>query len=283
MDIVIVILLLGVAALVGAAAVYIPREIERNSPQGPSLNAGGMQALQAELETRFQAEIERFRGAARETVAEIDRDLDRLRTSLAASVDEQNRGSAQLRAQVDDSASQSIDALRTALRELRLDHERELAELRGAAQAYAPAPAHHVDDAALRAVLLDLNAQLTRLEARFGASVDPVLLPGEPIHIPDHLPSTALNPEAWREVGDAVFTFAETYAAARIAIPPDLADQLSAFVTTAREALTQGIFPSLQAANADPAAQAQVQAGAAQLGAGIDRAQDALAVAWQQL
>jgi hypothetical protein len=92
----------------------------------------------------------------------------------------------------------------------------------------------------------DLYRKLARLEASFVAVTNPLLLPGESSMAPHELPPEAMRWDAWKDVGDSAFAFAQAFNQERIFLDPEMSDQLSKLVTSIRERLTRSIYPNLQ-------------------------------------
>jgi hypothetical protein len=212
-----------------------------------------------------------------------------LRETLRTSAHEQESQIVRLRERYAEADGQTTKALDQALRDLRSHHDAELGRLReavGAAIAAIAArqrTAEEVGVAARRADAIgELYRRLTKLETTFVSIANPVLLPGEPFALPAELPAEALRWEHWKEVGDATFAFAESFAQHRLDLDDVTCRDLTAFLGDARGLLTRSIYPNLQTAATNPETRAALRKAVEQLGGEIPRAREGLERAYRE-
>jgi small-conductance mechanosensitive channel len=183
---------------------------------------------------RLREEVQgELRGALGRTGA-LDARLVRLEDEVKtrqANVDEQSRTLAELD-QARARQGQEIGGLRN-----------DLAELKRALPAMGPFGQRRGE------ALAELYSQLARVEAALGSVVNPVLLPGEPIQLPDEFFPETLSWESWKEVGDRAFAFGDAFSQHRIALDAETAAAVERFVATLRQALTGAVYPSVKDAS----------------------------------
>ncbi|HEY7036871.1 MAG TPA: hypothetical protein VH482_36420 [Thermomicrobiales bacterium] len=291
MDVLIVFLLLIIGAMIAGAAVYVPRELRKGGSSPMALEPGGtnLDPLRVALEARYEAEVERLRAESQRVIGDVETELGRLRETLRTSAHEQESQIVRLRERYAEVDGQTTQALEQALRDLRSHHDAELGRLReaiGAAIAAIAARQRSVEDArgaARRAEAIgELYRRLTKLETTFVSVTNPVLLPGEPFVLPPELSAEALRWEPWKEVGDATFAFAETFAQHRLEFDDATCRDLTAFIREVRGLLTRSIYPNLQAAATNPETRAALRKALDQLGAEIPRAREGLERAYRE-
>ena len=107
----------------------------------------------------------------------------------------------------------------------------------------------------------DLYQKLAQIEVALGAVVNPMLLPGEPISVPDNLYEETLEWSNWGDVADRAFAFGEAFSKNRVLLDPALAERVEQFISSFREALTGTVYPIVQADEATPAQRRQIRAG----------------------
>lgn len=107
----------------------------------------------------------------------------------------------------------------------------------------------------------DLYQKLAQLEVALGAVVNPLLLPGEPVTVPETLYEETLEWDNWGDVADHAFTFGEAFSKNRVLLDPDLADRVEGFIASFREALTGTVYPIVQGDDATPQQRKQIRAG----------------------
>ncbi len=109
--------------------------------------------------------------------------------------------------------------------------------------------------------LANLYGQLAQVEAALAAVINPMLLPGEPLRVPEEFFEDTLEWSNWGDVGERAFSFGETFNQDRIVLDPDLADRIERFIATFREALTDRVYPVVQNGAANPKQVAQMRSG----------------------
>lgn len=95
-----------------------------------------------------------------------------------------------------------------------------------------------------------LYQRLAQLEVALGAVVNPMLLPGEPISVPDSLYDDTMVWDNWGDVADRAYAFGEQFSQNRFLLEPDLADRVEVFISGFRSALTSTVYPIVQDGNA---------------------------------
>lgn len=91
-----------------------------------------------------------------------------------------------------------------------------------------------------------LYQKLAQLEMALGAVVNPMLLPGEPISVPETLYEDTLEWDNWGDVADRAYAFGEQFSQNRFLLEPALADRVERFICDFREALTGTVYPIVQ-------------------------------------
>lgn len=107
----------------------------------------------------------------------------------------------------------------------------------------------------------DLYQKLAQLEVAIGAVVNPMLLPGEPVTVPENLYDETLVWENWGDVADKAYAFGEAFSRNRVLLDPDLAAQVEQFISTFRESLTGTVYPIVQSDEATARQKAAIRAG----------------------
>ncbi|MBA3642839.1 MAG: hypothetical protein H0W59_02075 [Chloroflexia bacterium] len=139
------------------------------------------------------------------------------------------------------------EAFGRAVGEARDRQEREVAGLRQDLSALQRAlPATGAFGQRRGEALAELYSQLARVEGALGAVVNPVLLPGEPLALPNEFFPETLSWESWKDVGDRAFAFGDAFSQSRIALDPATATAVERFVATLRHALTGAVYPSVK-------------------------------------
>lgn len=290
MDVVIVFLLLLIGAMVAGAVLYLPRELRKGGSTSITLGQTGtnLDPLRTALESRYEAEVERLRAESQRVIGDVEKELGRLRETLRSSAHEQESQIVRLRERYAEVDGQTMQALEQALRDLRSHHDAELGRLReavGAAMAAMAARQRATEEAGGQArraeAIAELYRRLTKLETAFVSVTNPVLLPGEPFVLPAELPAEALRWEHWKEVADAMFAFAESFAQHRLEFDDATCRDLTGFIREVRGLLTRSIYPNLQAgANAET--RVPLRKALEQLGAEIPRAREGLERAYRE-
>jgi hypothetical protein len=290
MDVLIVVLLLVIGAMVAGAAVYVPRELRRTgggTAEGRLTATTGLDPLRTALETRYEAEVERLRAEAQRVIGDVESELGRLRETLRSSAHEQESQIVRLRERYAEVDGQTTKALDQALRDLRSHHDAELGRLReaiGAAIAAIAERQNAADASALSArrtdAIAELYRRLAKLETTFVSVTNPMLLPGETLSLPKELAPESLRWEQWKEIGDAAFAFAESFAQHRLDLDDATCRDLTAFLGEVRGLLTGAIYPNLKAA-ASAETRTELHRAIEQLGAEIPRAREGLERAYR--
>ena len=109
--------------------------------------------------------------------------------------------------------------------------------------------------------LAELYGSLARVETALAGVINPVLLPGEPLTVPETLFDDTLVWENWNDVGDRAYAFGEVFNQTRVLLEPEIAGHIEHFIGTLRQALTGTIYPVLQGESRSPAQVAQVRRG----------------------
>lgn len=91
-----------------------------------------------------------------------------------------------------------------------------------------------------------LYQRLAQLEVALGNVINPMLLPGEPVSVPDSLHDDTLQWENWGDVADRAFGFGEQFSQTRFLLEPELAERIETFISNFREALTGTVYPIVQ-------------------------------------
>lgn len=107
----------------------------------------------------------------------------------------------------------------------------------------------------------DLYQRLAQLDVAIGAVVNPMLLPGEPVSVPESLYDETLEWSNWGDVADKAYAFGEAFSKNRVLLDPDLAHRVEAFITMFREALTGTVYPIVQEPHITPAQKEKMRAG----------------------
>lgn len=106
-----------------------------------------------------------------------------------------------------------------------------------------------------------LYQRLAQLEVALGAVVNPMLLPGEPISVPESLYDDTLEWDNWGDVADRAYAFGEQFSQNRFVLESELAERVEQFISAFRGALTGTVYPIVQADNATTQQRTQMRAG----------------------
>jgi hypothetical protein len=109
--------------------------------------------------------------------------------------------------------------------------------------------------------LADLYRKLAQVESTLAAVVNPMLLPGEPLNVPEELYDDTLEWSNWSDVGERAFSFGQVFNQSRFLLEPQLADQIERFIATFRQALTGTVYPVVQNEGRTKAQIAQMRHG----------------------
>jgi hypothetical protein len=286
-DIVLVILALALIGVITAAIYYVPRTLSRPLLPGGSDASSALATLRTELESRYEADIERLRTETRQILRDVEAELQRFRDMLRATTQEQETHLVRLRTQVSEVDGKAAATLEQALRDVRDQHTAELSRLReviaaAIATLAAQRPPSEGPVSRRTEALVELYRHLTKFETTFVSVANPVLLPGEPFTLPAELPAESLRWEAWKEVGNAAFVFADAFALHRLDLDDTVCRELTSFLTDIRQILTRSIYPYLQTAATNPEARQQLRRSLEQLAAEIPRARESLERAYRE-
>lgn len=193
-----------------------------------------------ELREELHGELTRAAGLTRE----FDARLTRMESDLSLSK--------QLPEEIDRSVRETIEEIEERTRS-RLD--RLQGDLHAARIADSPYGQRRAE------ALAELYSTLAQLEAALSGVVNPMLLPGESLRVPDELFEDTLAWENWNDVGERAYSFGDVFNRDRILLEPALADQIEEFLSLFREALTGTVSPVVQNPARSTAQVAQMKAG----------------------
>lgn len=109
--------------------------------------------------------------------------------------------------------------------------------------------------------LSELYSSLARVESALAAVVNPMLLPGEPLAIPDELPAEALVWNTWGDVGERAYALGNVFNENRLVLDPATGDEIERFIARLRQALTGSVYPNVRAAKPGAGQIAQMRSG----------------------
>lgn len=107
----------------------------------------------------------------------------------------------------------------------------------------------------------DLYQKLAQIDVALGAVVNPMLLPGEPVSVPETLYEDTLVWDNWGDVADRAYAFGEAFSKNRVLLDPALAGRIEQFIASFREALTGTVYPIVQSSNPTAKQKTQMRAG----------------------
>lgn len=107
----------------------------------------------------------------------------------------------------------------------------------------------------------DLYGHLARVEASLAGVVNPMLLPGESLAIPDEFFPDTLNWDNWSDVGERAYAFGNAFNQNRFVLDVATADAIERFIGTLRQGLTGAVYPNLRSPNPSAAQLAQMRSG----------------------
>jgi hypothetical protein len=94
----------------------------------------------------------------------------------------------------------------------------------------------------------DLYTHLARIEASLATAINPMLLPGEPLQVPDEFAPETLDAENWDDVGEHAYAFGMAFNQTRLVLDPALAADIERFLATLRQGLTGKVYPTVRRA-----------------------------------
>lgn len=109
--------------------------------------------------------------------------------------------------------------------------------------------------------LAELYGCLARVEAALAAVVNPMLLPGEPLVIPDDLPAEALVWKTWGDVGERAYALGNVFNEHRLVLDRATGEAVAAFIVTLRQGLTGSVYPTARTPNPGADQLARMRAG----------------------
>jgi hypothetical protein len=189
-------------------------------------------ALRDDLESRL--------GATQERQLELDRRLQRIDLALT-----------EIRTVPDELTG----VMRLRERRLRRSVEQLRVELEGVRRGATAAGARR-DEA-----LAELYGHLAQIEASLATAINPMLLPGEPLQMPEELAPETLEAETWDEVGEHAFAFGMAFNRDRLVLDPELAREIEQFLATLRQSLTGKVYPTVRRTEPTRAQLAVMRAG----------------------
>lgn len=127
-----------------------------------------------------------------------------------------------------------------------------------------------------------LYQKLAQLEVALGAVVNPMLLPGEPISVPENLYEDTLVWDNWGDVADRAYAFGEQFSQHRFLLEPALADRVERFICEFREALTGTVYPIVQDGSATAQQRSDMRAGIISVVEGITPLRREFEHTWMQ-
>jgi len=189
-----------------------------------------------ELREELHGELARAAGLTREFDARLTR------------IEETLRSTQQLPQEIGQSIQQQEARTRRRLEKLRV-------EINATRVTSSPVGQRRSD------ALAELYGQLARVESALAGVVNPMLLPGEPLEIPDEFFGDTLVWANWNEVGDRAYGFGEVFNQNRFVLEPDVAERIERFIATLRQALTGAVYPVLQSDSRSPSQLVQMRSG----------------------
>lgn len=207
-------------------------------------------------------ELERDLRATRERQHELDRRLQRLDIALGEMRSVPDELTEMMRVR-DRRARRQVEQLRHELEGVR----------RGATAAGARRDEAHAD----------LYEHLAQVEAALATVINPMLLPGEPLQVPDDFVPETLEWENWDDVGEHAYAFGMTFNKTRLVLDPALARDIEQFLATLRQALTGKVYPTVR--KSDPTRQqlAAMRTGLEAIVEGLAPVRRQLESAWYQM
>jgi hypothetical protein len=92
----------------------------------------------------------------------------------------------------------------------------------------------------------ELYTHLARIEASLATAINPMLLPGEPLQVPEDFAPETLDAENWDDVGEHAYAFGMTFNQTRLVLDPVLAGDIERFLATLRQGLTSKVYPTVR-------------------------------------
>ena len=218
-----------------------------HQPAPPALDDVRLRELAEEL----RGELTRATGLTRDFDARLTRMEEEV--TVARTLPETLNQTVDSRVRDVDSRVRDVDL------KVRKRYSRLRSELNTIRQAETPHAARRAE------ALSDIYSRLARVDAALGAVVNPMLLPGEPLRVPETLFDDTLVWDNWADLGERAYEFGEIFNQTRLLLEPELADKVEAFIRTLREALTDTIYPVVRHNAPTMAQKAQLRAGLEQV------------------
>ncbi len=92
----------------------------------------------------------------------------------------------------------------------------------------------------------ELYTHLAQIEAALATAINPMLLPGEPLQVPDEFAPETLDAENWDDVGEHAYAFGMAFNQTRLVLDPALASDIERFLATLRQGLTGKVYPTVR-------------------------------------
>lgn len=221
--------------------------LSRGEAAPPALDDSRLRALAEEL----RGELTRATGLTRDfdaRLARIEHDVTAAK-ALPETLDQK----------VNDRVRDVDSRVRDVDLKVRKRYSKLKSEMKSIRQSETPYAARRAD------AISDIYIRLARVDAALGAVVNPMLLPGEPLRVPETLFDDTLEWENWADLGERAYEFGEMFNQNRLLLDVDLADKIEAFICTLREVLTDTIYPVVRHNAPTMSQKAQLRAGLEQV------------------
>lgn len=130
--------------------------------------------------------------------------------------------------------------------------------------------------------IADLYQSLAQFESALSAVVNPKLLPGEPLQLPDDFYPDTLDWENWNDVGERAFAFGSAFNGSRYVLEADVSREIEGFIVTLRQALTGAIYPNVRDGSPSAAQKKQVWGGLEEIVRAVPTVRQRLEHAYRQ-
>lgn len=107
----------------------------------------------------------------------------------------------------------------------------------------------------------DLYNHLAQIEASLSTVINPMLLPGEPLEVPEEFVPETFEWENWDDVGEHAYAFGMSFNRSRLVLEPDMAREIEQFLVVLRQALTGKVYPTVRRENPTRAQLVQMRTG----------------------
>lgn len=204
-----------------------------------------------QLAEELRGELTRAAGQTREFDARLTR-IEGEITATTSRIEEELGLVKQLPETIDTSVHEAEERALRRIQKLR-------GQLRTVRMAESPYSSRRCD------ALADIYVRLARTEAALANVVNPMLLPGEPLQVPEALFDDTFEWENWADVGERAYEFGEAFNQNRLLLEPKLAAQVETFISTLRKALTDTIYPVVRHQAPSSQQKAQLRTGLEQV------------------